>query len=192
MLKPFVIGIDGNCGSGKTTLSSLIKEKFDCNVFHMDDYYLPFEKRESNWEMIPGGNIDVERFYSQVLLPAKNGEIVRYQPYFCREERFLSEMFLESKPLVIVEGSYSHLPQLASAYDLKLFLTCSRDEQKRRLISREGERFLFYESRWIPMEERYYRAFFIPEKADIVIETKEMEVYKEILLLLQAYLPKER
>ena len=39
--KAFVIvAIDGKCTSGKTTLASKLAEIYDCNVFHMDDFFL--------------------------------------------------------------------------------------------------------------------------------------------------------
>ena len=33
--------IDGKCGSGKTTLSERLCERYGCSVFHIDDFYLP-------------------------------------------------------------------------------------------------------------------------------------------------------
>lgn len=41
-----------------------------CNVVHMDDYYLPPDRRAENWEQIPAGNMDLARFLQEVLVPA--------------------------------------------------------------------------------------------------------------------------
>lgn len=38
---PFILAIDGNCASGKTTLSRLLAMYFDCNIIPMDDFFLP-------------------------------------------------------------------------------------------------------------------------------------------------------
>ena len=184
-MRTYLIAIDGNCGSGKTTLSLKIKEKFKCNIFHMDDYYLPFSKRDENWEQIPGGNIDIERFKRDVLKPAKKGLTVFYQPYFCRMDCLKEAVTLEPCQLAIIEGSYSHHPELAMYYDKKIFLTCSKEEQEKRLLLREGERYPFYQQRWIPMEERYYEAFGIINRADEIFDTKEYQVYDEIVEDLQ-------
>ena len=35
-----IVSIDGKCTSGKTTLASKLAELYDCNVFHMDDFFL--------------------------------------------------------------------------------------------------------------------------------------------------------
>lgn len=190
-MKYFLIAIDGNCGSGKSTLSEIIKENFDCNIFHMDDYYLPFSKRGENWEMLPAGNMDIKRFLEQVVLPAKRGEEVLYQPYYCREDRLREVIIAKPKPLTVIEGSYSHHPVLAKYYDWKLFLTCSRETQMQRLARREGERVVFYEQRWIPMEERYYQAYAIKEHADKVFDTQAYEVYGEIIDSITGVLQQE-
>ena len=42
---PILVAIDGNCGSGKTTLGEYLAQLFDCNLFHMDDFYLRVEQR---------------------------------------------------------------------------------------------------------------------------------------------------
>lgn len=33
-----IVGIDGCCAAGKTTLADKLSRSFDCNVFHMDDF----------------------------------------------------------------------------------------------------------------------------------------------------------
>jgi uridine kinase len=35
-----IVAIDGKCTSGKTTLAAKLAEIYDCNVFHMDDFFL--------------------------------------------------------------------------------------------------------------------------------------------------------
>lgn len=180
-MKNFVIAIDGNCGSGKSTLAAILKEALECNVFHMDDYYLPFSKRDSQWENLPAGNMDIERFRTEVLEAIKQGVEVNYQPYHCRTDRLKAGIIVPTRQINIVEGSYSHHPDFDEYYDLKIFLTCSKEEQEHRLKVREGERFTFYQLRWIPMEERYYQAFDIKNRAHKVIETTGYEVYEEIL-----------
>ena len=42
---PFLLAIDGRCAAGKTTLTTELAEQWDCNVIHMDDFYLPFRDR---------------------------------------------------------------------------------------------------------------------------------------------------
>lgn len=187
-MQRILIAIDGNCGSGKTTLSEIIKQNFECNIFHMDDYYLPFSQRKERWENLPAGNMDLKRFKREVLIPAKTGQQITYQPYFCRTDSLKEAVQVQPKELTVIEGSYSHHPELAELYDLKIFLTCSKEEQRRRLMLREENRFHFYEERWIPMEERYYKACHVKSSADKVFDTKNYDVYEEIIQYVKDFL----
>ena len=40
-----IVAIDGNCTAGKTTLAGKLAERYDCNVIHMDDFFLRPEQR---------------------------------------------------------------------------------------------------------------------------------------------------
>lgn len=166
-----VVAIDGRCAGGKTHFAALIGRLFPCNVFHMDDFYLPMDMRPSDWTRIPGGNMDLVRFRTEVLAPAKAGESVTYRPYDCRKGEGGEARLLPYKPLTVVEGSYSHHPALADGYDLRIFLTCSRQEQTSRLHMREGGRFSAYEEMWVPMEENYFRYYAVEAGSDLVVDT---------------------
>ena len=152
-----IVSVDGRCGSGKTTLASEIRDHFRCTVYHMDDYYLPLGSRDPGWKQIPAGNMDLQRFLSEVLLRIRNGG---------------TDWGLDR--LYVVEGSYSQHPLLASMYDLKVFLTCDADTQAARLRKRERDNYVNFRNIWIPMEENYFRTFDIEEKSDIVINADEL------------------
>ncbi|MCM1325214.1 MAG: hypothetical protein NC094_05695 [Bacteroidales bacterium] len=166
-----IIAIDGRCGSGKTSLAGLAGRLFNCNIFHMDDYYLPMAKRVQNWQSVPAGNMDLERFRKEVLLPAKEGQQVVYCPYDCQAGRMKGKQIFKPSLFTVVEGSYSHHPHLAGEYDLKIFLTCPKEEQESRLRTRERSRFTAFKEKWIPMEENYFRHFEVEAGSDIVVDT---------------------
>ncbi len=166
-----VIAIDGRCGSGKTTLAALLRERWPSRLLHVDDFYLPFPERAPDWERIPCGNIDLARLECEALRPAHAGEAVRYRRCDCHAGRFLEPVELPPAALTIVEGGYSQHPRLLPYYDLTVFLTCSPAEQQRRLREREGENFPAFQMRWIPMEERYFALYSVAANADITIET---------------------
>ena len=166
-----VVSIDGRCGSGKTSLAALIREVFDCNVFHMDDFYLPPQERKEDWQNIPAGNMNLQRFRREVLQPVKEGKSVLYRPFDCQTGCVAPPAAVPPAKLTVVEGSYSQHPVLAEEYDLKIFLTCSPDVQKERLSAREGEGVQSFFRFWMPMEERYFAAFDIEKKSDVVVNT---------------------
>ncbi len=170
--KPLVLALDGRCGSGKTTLASQLARQFPaCAVLHTDDFYLPPAQRVRGWEKKPCANMDLVRLREEALRPAYNGLPVPYRAYSCREGAYQPVQELPARPLVILEGSYSHHPLLAGYETLRIFITCSKEEQTRRLRAREGERYENFAARWIPLEEGYFAEYQIEEKADFVVDT---------------------
>ena len=160
------------CGSGKTTLAAQLTERFPQSItVHTDDFYLPPSRRVTGWESIPCANMDIQRLRNEVVAPARAGQAFSYQAYSCREGAYLPAHPLGPAPLVIVEGSYSHHPSLAPYYDIRIFVTCSPDEQARRLRKREGERYSNFVERWIPLEEGYFANYSIEENAEMMVVT---------------------
>ena len=157
-MKPLIIAIDGRCASGKTTLTQVISEQLDCNVIHMDDFFLRPEQRTPERLNTPGENIDHERFLEEVLIPLSKGLPVKYRPFECHKMDFGNEIFLTPKKINIVEGSYACHHALRGYYDYTFFLTVSEDEQIQRIINREGvEKAKIFMKKWIPLEEEYFR-----------------------------------
>ena len=173
--RPVLIALDGRCGSGKTTLAAQLAKQFPGSaVFHTDDYYLPPAQRIRNWAETPCANMDLTRLREEVLVPAQAGAAVRSRAYSCREGAYLPEQCVPPAPLYILEGSYSHHPILAGFYDLKVFVTCSKKEQARRLQAREGERYENFVRRWIPLEEAYFAQCRIEALADLLWDTTNL------------------
>lgn len=84
--------------------------------------------------------------------------------------------FLSAHPdhpvLVALDGRCgSGKTTLAVCYDLKVFVTCSKEEQARRLLAREGERYSGFTARWIPLEEGYFAKFQIEQTVDFIFDT---------------------
>ena len=170
--RPVLAALDGRCGSGKTTLAAQLAERFpDSITLHTDDFYLPPALRIAGWEQTPCANMDLVRLRDEALTPARAGQAVPYRAYSCRDGAYLPPKLLPSRPLILIEGSYSHHPALAEFYALRVFVTCSRAEQARRLQAREGTHYSAFVSRWIPLEEGYFAAYQTEQNADLVIDT---------------------
>lgn len=163
-----IIAIDGRCGSGKTTLAKMLKGYFDCNVFHADDFYIPFEKRKENRI----GNLDTERLKEEVIKPLREKKSFSYRPFLCMKGTFLEAVEVESKSVAIIEGSYSCQSGLFDFYDIHIFLDIDKNTQQKRLREREGEeKLVAFNERWIPMEERYFALSEIKYKCEIYYKT---------------------
>lgn len=169
---PVIVAVDGRCASGKTTLATLCAGHFeDCNIFHMDDFFLPYEMRTPQRLATPGGNVDHERARAELFEPLSRGQSVTFSRFDCSTGTLEPPKTVPAAKLTIVEGSYSHHPALAGYSSLKLFLTCEPEEQLRRLAARCPEKLEDFRTRWIPLEEAYFRAFDIEEHSDLTVDT---------------------
>lgn len=164
-----IIAVDGRCASGKTTLAAKLADSFDCNVIHMDDFFLRPEQRTSERFDTPGENIDHERFLSEVLLPLKEDKSFFYRPFDCKTMSLGEPVDLPFKAINIIEGSYSCHPELFGYYDLRIFMTVDKAEQLKRLAERDPDKLEAFKSKWIPLEEKYFAAFDIEGRCDLVI-----------------------
>ncbi len=166
---PFFIAIDGRCAAGKTTLAQIIQSSIECNVVHMDDFYLPFSDRTEERMAQPGGNIDFERLLFEVLCPLRNGTASLYRPYDCHHDIFLPSKELKAETPTIIEGSYSCHPRLQKNYDLRVFMDISPERQKIRLKKRDSSSFERFQTIWIPREEHYFTACQTRNCCDLVV-----------------------
>lgn len=165
-----LVAIDGGSASGKTTLGALLQSIYACPVFHMDDFFLRPEQRTPERFSEPGGNVDRERFLSEVLLPLREGKTVDYRRFDCKTFTIASPRRIEPGRLNIIEGAYAMHPDLAPYYDLTVFLAVSAEKQRERILKRNApaQAELFFD-RWIPLEQRYFAALNVPERCDLTI-----------------------
>lgn len=165
-----VIAIDGRAVSGKSTLAELLSRLLQAPVVHMDDFFLPPEKRTAERLAEPGGNVDYERFADEVLPGLKTGDF-SYGVFDCSVMRVTEQATVPAASWRIVEGSYSHHPFFGDYADLRVFLSVDPNEQLRRIVLRNGDEMAeLFKTRWIPMEEHYFDSFRVRSKADLVLE----------------------
>jgi len=170
---PVVVAIDGKCASGKTTLGYYLQKLFDCNLFHMDDFFLQNHQRTQERLNEPGGNVDYERFKEEVLTPLLAGKPVKYRIFNCSLRKIDREYEIAPKRLNIVEGSYSQHPYFKNPYDLRVFLDIDTKTQTENIKKRNGpDKLDVFLNKWIPMENKYFEYFKIKENS-LVIEWKE-------------------
>ena len=136
----------------------------------MDDFFPRMEIRDERRLAEPGGNIDYTRFTLEVLPRLRSRKPFSYETFDCDVMAIRGTRTVAGGNLRIVEGSYSHHPYFDGYADLRIFSDIDPDEQMRRILVRNGEeKAEMFRMRWIPMEERYFDAFGIREKADIRI-----------------------
>ena len=163
-----LIAIDGKSAAGKSTLADWIFHNYDCNVFHMDDFFLrPFQRTHERF-LEPGGNVDYERVKAEVLDPLLLKKEFSFRPFSCATFELGDAIYIEPKTLNIIEGVYSLHPTLISSYDYKIFLDIREETQTARIAARDGEAKLSrYLNEWIPLENRYFSDLEVAKASDI-------------------------
>ena len=164
-----MVTIDGPCASGKTTLAEKLAGVFDAIVVHTDDYVIPHAKKTPERLAVPGGNCDADRLAGEVVVPWKRGDTVLLRRYDCRNDCLRPAEKLPDCRMLILEGSYSNLPVIREHADVRVFMNTPWEIRKERLTKRESPQSLqmFYD-RWIPLENRYFEAYGLPDRECIV------------------------
>jgi uridine kinase len=160
--RPYLIGIDGLSGAGKSTFAHNLTEKLpDASVIHKDDFYRVLEEKiRATFDPVQGyyRYFDWERLEAQVLLPLSKGEVAHYQRYDWGKEELLETIEVTPTGIVIVEGVYSTRPELRQYYDLCVWVDTSESERSRRQMDR-GENTGEWIGRWAA-SEKFYAANF--------------------------------
>lgn len=163
-----IIGIDGPAASGKSTLANHLAKDFNGTVFHMDDYFLTDDLRTTDRLGTPGGNVDYERMHKEIFANLSDSK-VKYKKYNCMTKLF-EDKSVEVQNVVIIEGVYSHRPEFKRYYDLSVYLEIDNDEQLSRLTKRNAKLIDRFINEWLPMEQKYFDAFGIKDKADYILK----------------------
>ena len=164
-----LVAIDGKCSSGKTTLGYYMQKVYDCNLFHMDDFFLQNDQRTPKRLSEVGGNVDYERFNEEVLIPVIKGQDVEYRPFNCQKRVIQDGSIIKHKRLNIIEGSYSMHPYFGTPYDVRIFLNIDDKQQVKNIRKRNGEEKLVqFKKEWIPKENAYFEKFDISSGCIII------------------------
>ena len=166
-----VAAFDGRSAAGKSSAAEWLAVQLGGEVIHMDDFFLPLELRTLERLAEPGGNVHRERFETEVLQGLVSGEVFRYRRFDCSVMDYGESVSAGDKRLIIIEGAYSLHPSFGNYYDLAVFFDIDPEEQKSRILRRDGPgKLVAFTQRWIPMEERYISAFDIENRCDMVIK----------------------
>jgi uridine kinase len=192
---PYIIGIIGGSGSGKTTFVKKVTEPFgkDITTISLDDYYHPKEKqtRDENGERnydLPKA-FDTERFISDVAALSR-GETVSKEEYIFNNTSATPRILtFRPAPILILEGLYLlHFPAIRKMLNLSLFIYADDMTRTVRRIKRDGV------ERNYPLEDVLYKcehhvrpahnAFIAPymHAADMIINnTHDVDRHVEVL-----------
>lgn len=146
MSRPFIIGITGGSGSGKThfitKLSSRFKEGDIC-LLSQDHYYKPRtlqfvdENGIENFDLPTA--LDRDRFHEDIL-KLKRGETLQIPEYTFNNSKSSSRtLMFKPAPIIILEGLFvQYFDEIAAELDLKIFIEAKDYLKLSRRIRRDN------------------------------------------------------
>ncbi|HPY97901.1 MAG TPA: uridine kinase [Clostridia bacterium] len=144
MMDILVIGIAGGTGSGKTTLTNRLKERFgkDISVISHDNYYrsqddISFEERvKTNYDHPDSFETDL---LIEHLKQLKNGHSIECPVYsFSEHTRTKDTRKIDPTKVIIVEGILIFQnPELLNMLDIRIFVDTDPDVRILRRILRD-------------------------------------------------------
>lgn len=143
-MKPYIIGIAGGSGSGKSTFAGRIKEAFPEHVslISCDNYYLPHdelsleERAELNYDAPEALEFDLMVRHLDQL---KNGQTALCPVYdFSHHTRSSSVTEIKPRPIILIDGILIfHDEALRECMNLKIYVETDADERILRRARRD-------------------------------------------------------
>ncbi|MDO5048471.1 MAG: uridine kinase [Actinomycetaceae bacterium] len=181
-MRALVIGIAGGTGSGKTTLTRALINKFESktSVVYHDNYYK--EHSSLTYEERTKLNYDSPEAFDTDLMIEQLGELINGRAIDCPvydyadHNRSSETIRIEPNPVIIVEGILLFcFPELCDMFDIKLFVDTDADVRILRRVKRDvierGRTIESVESQYLntvkPMHELYVEPS--KRKADLII-----------------------
>lgn len=181
--KPYLIGITGGSGSGKTTFLNKLAHGYGSDqvaVISMDNYYFPRtnqvydENGVQNFDLFD--SIDTRSFY-QDILALLNGEVLERNEYTFNNKLAENKTIqFKAAPVMLLEGLFvMHMPELKALLDLKIYVEAKDGIKIIRRIKRDQfernypvEDVLYrYEAHVLPSYEKYILPY--KNEVDIIV-----------------------
>lgn len=198
--KPFIIGIAGGSGSGKTFFLKCFLEHFtndEVCLVSQDDYYFPVahnmtkeENKLYNFDL--PSTIDREHFQQDISQLLNNQTIYKKEYTFNNPDAVPKILEIKPAPILIVEGLFIlHFREIADILDLKIFIDADEDIALQRRLKRDLiERGYSHDDamyKWINHVVPAYKEYLLPYKGECdQVITNNTHVADDIICVTEA------
>ena len=143
-MKPMIIGIAGGSGSGKSTFTNRLKDRFgdQVAVLYHDNYYrahdnMPFEERKKlNYDHPDALETELLVEHLKQLKEGQASECPTYN--YSLHNRAKETIIVEPRPVILLEGILVLCDrQLRNMLDIKIYVDADADERILRRIVRD-------------------------------------------------------
>jgi uridine kinase len=191
--QPLLIGIAGGSGSGKTYFTRQVQEAIGrevVSILSMDQYFITEpETRSSDINFDHPAHLDIALMLEHIA-DLRRGKSVAAPGYDFRERRRTSNhVYVEAKPVILVEGLFVLAHPIVDLLDLSCFLDVEVDQRLLGRILRDMQERDSSIGGIIDRYQRYvrpsYHVFVAPSKqnADVVVDfTYRRHFFLDILV----------
>jgi len=187
MKRPFIIGMTGGSGAGKTSFIKALKKEFgesEICFISQDDYYRPIEDQYVDAEGIENfdlpRSIDKQAFAKDIKKLIK-GKIVKRREYLFNNDKASAKLLVfKPAPIILVEGIFIfHFKKINELIDLKMFIQAKENLKVIRRIKRDrvernyplDDVLYRYEYHVLPTFEKYIQPYI--DDCHLVINNNE-------------------
>jgi uridine kinase len=160
MNKPYVIGVAGGSGSGKTFFLKCFLEHFSADevcLVSQDDYYFPVahnmtkeENKEYNFDL--PATIDHDHFENDIFKLLNNESFIKQEYTFNNRDAIPKILEIKPAPIIIVEGLFiMHFGKIKNVLDMTVFIEADEHIALQRRLKRD------LEERGYSNEDAYYK-----------------------------------
>jgi uridine kinase len=198
--KPFIIGIAGGSGSGKTFFLKCFLEHFtndEISLVSQDDYYFPVahgmtpeENKLYNFDL--PDTIDHNHFKDDITKLFNNETILKKEYTFNNHIAVPKLLEIKPAPILIVEGLFIlHFREIAELLDMKIYIEADEGIALQRRLKRDFiERGYSHDDvmyKWLNHVVPAYREFLLPYKGECdQVITNNTHVADDIICVTEA------
>lgn len=145
-MKPYLVGITGGSGSGKTTFINSLLALMPADgvaLLSQDNYYKTIDQQTQDENSIENfdipSSLDLDKFYQDVLR-LRDGHSLEITEYTFNNFDAEPKIFrVPAAPVVLLEGIYAlHNPALYDIIDLKVFIDAEEHHRRDRRVQRDA------------------------------------------------------